>query len=178
MEAGEEKTRNICRTLVEKQNDLNYGLKRERPVADLLEKVFNKLLFKSVGNYCCFDFYDKEKEFIFEIKNYRYSINKYNFEIIGINKLISNNLILIFRHEDNDNEIYFIQHNYTLFETFKKRYIGITLCVDIPKELLIKLDINEKYFLLNNEEEQNKIKKLLNKDKRALQKQNLCKKLK
>lgn len=154
----------IIRSYTQKENDLNYGLKRERHTADIFEKSINKLLLHSLYEKSVFDFYDKRETFIFEIKNYRYSIHKYAYEIIGVGKLISDNLVLIFRHEDNDDEIYFIQHNKKLFEPFNRRYIGYTLCVDIPKNLLTHLDHNAVYKLKNCRGEREKVKELIKKD--------------
>lgn len=155
----------IIRSLFQKQTDLKYGLARERPTADIIEKRTNKILIQAEYDKSVWDFYDKKQTFLFEIKNYRYSINKYAYEIIGAGKLISDNLILFFRHEDSDSEIYFIQHNKKVFEAFNKRYIGYTLCVDIPKPLLTKLDHNTFYKFKNCRGERNKVIELIKKDR-------------
>ena len=155
----------IIRSMFQKSEDLKFGLERERHTADIIQARTNKILIKSQYDKSVWDYYDTRQTFLFEIKNYRYSINKYAYEIIGVGKLISDNLILIFRHEDLDSEIYFIQHNKKLFEPFNKRYIGYTLCIDIPKHLLTKLDHNTFYKFKNCRGERNKVIELIKKDR-------------
>ena len=134
---------------LQKIKDLEFGLKNENPVKNILEKVFNISLIHSKYKFSLFDYFDIENKYLFEIKNYRYSINTYTYEIIGVNKGISNNCIFVFQHEEND--IFYIQFNKEIFKTFKQRniyYRGVgVLCYDIPKQNLTKLDINNKYIL-------------------------------
>ena len=150
-----------------KQNDLIYGLEREDKLKYLLEKVFHRRLIHSHYKYSCFDYYDKRKHFIFEIKNYRYAYDKYKTEIIGCNKGLSDNAIFIFQHQDKD--IFFIRYNKILFDTFNTRYISVpyrinaVLCYDIPKQYLTKIDINNliTYKLKSAKRETKIIKKLI-----------------
>lgn len=166
MEATEHKKSKFFRTLTQKEADLKFGLEREKPIADLLEIILNKKLKHSLHKMSCFDYYDIEETFLIEIKNYRYSINKYEYEIIGVNKLITDNLLLVFRHEDTDKEIYFIQYNEELFKFFNRRYIGITLCVDIPKHLLIKYNSLSNIEIKINKNEIDFIKNKIDMDKK------------
>jgi hypothetical protein len=166
-----------------KENDLKYGLAREEILKNLLEKVFHRQLIHSHFKYSCFDYYDKRKHFIFEIKNYRYAYSKYKTEIIGCNKGLSDNAIFIFQHEDKD--IYFIRFNKILFDTFNTRYINVpyrinaVLCYDIPKQYLTKIDINNliTYKLKSAKGETKKIKKIIEDDILTQEKQNIVNKL-
>ena len=123
-----------------KKEDLKYGLDREPLIKILLEAVFNKRLIHSHGQFSPYDFYDTKKQYIFEVKHYRYAYNKYQTEIIGVNKGITENGILIFQHEEKDT--YFIRYNRKLFNTFNTRFISTSyrmnsvLCFDIPKKYL------------------------------------------
>lgn len=153
-----------------KENDLIYGLAREEKLRIIIESCFGRKLIHSKYKYSCFDYYDKRKHFIFEIKNYRYSYNKYPTEIIGCNKGLSDNAIFIFQHDDKD--VYFVRYNKTLFDTFNKRYINVpyrinaVLCYDIPKQYLTKIDINNliTYKLKSAKGETKIVKQLINED--------------
>jgi len=166
-----------------KENDLNYGLAREEKLKNLLENVFNRKLIHSHFKYSCFDYYDKRKHFIFEIKNYRYAYDKYKTEIIGCNKGLSDNAIFIFQHEDKD--IYFIRFNKILFDTFNTRYINVpyrinaVLCYDIPKQYLTKVDINNliTYKLKSAKGETKIVKKLIDEDNANNKEKNIIDKL-
>lgn len=153
----------------QKHNDLIFGLLKEKPTANIIEKVFKIKLHHTLFNYSSFDYYDDTQTYIFEIKNYRYSYNTYNTEIIGVNKGINNNAIFIFRHSNDDNEIYFIQFNNVLFKTFNTRNIfyrgNSVLCYDIPKQHITKIENNKVYELINNAEQREGIIKLIEKDK-------------
>jgi hypothetical protein len=153
----------------QKQADLIYGLMKEKPTARLIEKVFNMKLTHSRFNYSLFDYYDDTETYIFEVKNYRYSYNQYNTVIIGCNKGISENSILIFRHNDDNNECYFIQFNKELFKTFNVREIwyrnASVYCYDIPKKHITKIEQNKSYTLINNEGERENIKNIIKIDR-------------
>tara|TARA_R110000868_G_scaffold399170_1_gene672817 strand:+ start:658 stop:1185 length:528 start_codon:yes stop_codon:yes gene_type:complete len=164
MESVEHIRGSLIRTITQRKTDLEYGLMREQPLADLLAKALQKKLQHSLYKWTAFDFYNEQKTFLIEIKNYRYSINKYDFEVIGVNKLITENLLLVFRHEDSDNEIYYIQYNAEQFKPFKRRYIGMTLCVDIPKDLLIKYYPTDKIKIKINKKEIDFVRKAIDKD--------------
>lgn len=152
---------------MQKEKDIAYGLLQERPTKIILERVFEMKLRHSLYNYSTFDYFDTEQHYIFEIKNYTYSYDKYKYEIIGCNKGLCDNSILVFRHEHNDNEIYFIQFNKELFKSFNARdiwYRGTaTYCYDIPKQYITKILVNEKYKL--NDIDSNNSKIYIDKDK-------------
>ena len=151
----------------QKTADLIYGLLREKPTALILEKAFDMKLKHSLFKYSLFDYYDTTNKYILEIKNYRYGYNEYATEIIGVNKGLCENSILIFRHEDTDNQIYFIQFNKELFKTFNTRpiwYRGTSvMCYDIKKEFITHLKTDQKYTFKNTEEE--KAFELIEKDR-------------
>jgi len=152
----------------QKKEDLIYGLLQERNNKKVIEKLFNFKLEKSKNKYCNFDFYDTTHTFIIELKNYRYDYEKYKYVIIGKNKGISDNGVFIFRHENDDNKMYYIQYNKELFKTFNTRYITYRgtneLCYDIPKEHIIKLDLNNTYTIINFEYEKKVIETLIMED--------------
>ena len=157
-----------------KENDLIYGLMREKKTAKMIEKAFGLTLLHTKYNYSLFDYYDDKQTYLFEIKNYRYAYKTYNTEIIGCNKGVNNNLLMIFRHEDQDEEIYFIQYNDVLFKTFNTRYITYrgnnTLCYDIPKAHITKLEKDKQYTLINNEGAREAILTLINEDEKNYKK--------
>ena len=140
---------NIKDTDIQKIMDFEYGLSNENTIKIVLENIFNMKLTHTLFKYSSFDWFDTNNRFLFELKSYRYSYNKNETEIIGVNKGLTNNTVFIFQHENID--LYFIQFNRDLFKTFKKRYIpyrgGSSLCYDIPKQYLIKIDINNVYEL-------------------------------
>jgi len=169
----------IIQVVKSKENDLNYGLQREEKLKDIIERCFGRKLIHSHYKYSCFDYYDKRKHFVFEIKNYRYAYDKYKTEIIGCNKGLSDNAIFIFQHEDKD--IFFIRYNKILFESFNTRYISVpyrinsVLCWDIPKQYLTKIDINNliTYKLKSAKGETKIVKKLIDDDKNNFELENL-----
>jgi hypothetical protein len=133
---------------IQKNADMVFGLLEEMKTKTILEERFNLKLFKTEDKYALYDFYDANRLYKFELKNYRYSYHKYKYQIIGVNKGISNNSIFIFRHECDNEQIYYIRFNRTLFDTFNKRFItyrGENVKVyDIPKQHLRHLE-NNKY---------------------------------
>ena len=66
--------------------------------------------------------------------------------------------------------MYYIQYNKDLFKTFNTRYITYRgtneLCYDIPKENIIKLDLNNTYTIINFEYEKKVIETLIMEDNR------------
>jgi len=134
-----------------KEQDLLYGLTCEIKTKDLIERIFKTKLTHSKSQYSLFDFYDDNRMYIYEVKNYKYSYEKYRTEIIGINKGLSEHDIFIFRHEDDDNKTYFIQFNKILFATFNKRPIYVSyrfnsaMCYDIPKRYLTHIEEGKEY---------------------------------
>ena len=132
----------------QKYKDLIYGITREEIIKSKLEKYFNLTLIHTKNQYCLFDYYDFTQTFLFEIKNYRYSIDKYEYEIIGVNKALCNSCVFVFNHEADNNRLFYIQYNKKLFNTFNKRYISYRnkhiQVFDIPKKYLTELKITEK----------------------------------
>ena len=143
---------NIKDSEIQKIIDIEYGLSKEYSIKQVLENVFNMKLNKSLFNFSSFDYYDTNYRFLFELKCYRYSYDTYNTEIIGVNKGLTNNSVFIFQHENND--LYYIQYNRDLFNTFVKENIfyrcKYDLCYRIPKQHLKKIDINNVYELKYN----------------------------
>lgn len=152
----------------QKRADLIYGLLKEQKNKRVIEKLFNLILHKTRFHYSKFDFYDDTYTFIIELKNYRYAYEKYKYEIIGAIKGISDNGLFIFRHENDDEKMYYIQYNKELFKTFNKRnihYRGVSeLCYDIPKEHIIKIDLTKVYTITSYDYEKDNIKKLIVED--------------
>lgn len=153
----------------QKREDLIYGLLREQQNKRVIEKLFNLKLSKTRYKYSNFDFIDDTKTFIVELKNYRYTYERNKYVVIGVIKGVSDNGIFVFRHEDDDEKMYYIQYNKELFDTFNQRYIWYRgradLCFDIPKEHVIKLDLTKTYTITNYEHEKDNIKRLIEEDK-------------
>ena len=152
----------------QKALNLKYGLINEKIIKPILEKVFNKILCKSIKECAIFDFYDIKHRFIFELKSYTYSYSKYQTVIIGVNKGLCNNCIFVFYHEQK--ELYYIQYNNELFKTFKTDYIYYmgksTLCYRIPKQYIIEINTNKIYKLTYYKADYNLNKKLIDNDKK------------
>lgn len=153
-----------------KNNDLVYGLKCEAPTKILIEKTFKTKLTHSQFKYSLFDFYDDTHTYIYEVKNYKYPYEKYNTEIIGTNKGISEHDIFVFRHEDDNKKAYFIQFDKELFDTFNTRFIKVNyrpnavLCYDIPKIHLTHIEEGIEYTLKKIKGEKRVVKLLLEND--------------
>jgi len=161
-------------TEIQKIMDIEYGLSNEKIVESIIEKIFNLHLKHSLFNYSSFDWYDTNYRYLFELKTYRYSYDTYNTEIIGVNKGLTNNTIFIFQHETID--LYFIQFNRELFNTFIKENIyyrgKYDLCYRIPKQHLTKIDINNVYQLNHNMNDYEITKQYIYNDKLNYNKQN------
>ena len=118
------------------------GKAREVFLKPILEQAFKIPLQHSKYIFSHFDFYSEH--YLFELKSYSYSYEKYHYEIIGTNKALNDHTIFIFEHEKKD--IYFIQYNEQLFNTFSKRDMKFTTSIistevfDIPKKYLTKLE--------------------------------------
>ena len=143
---------NIKDTDIQKIMDIEYGLSNEKLLYTVIERVFNLKIKHSLFNFSSFDWYDINYKYLFELKSYRYSYDTYDTTLIGVNKGLTNNSVFIFKFEPN--EIYYIQFNRDLFNTFIKENIfsrgKYNLCYRIPKHHLIKIDINNVYELKHN----------------------------
>ena len=137
---------------------LTYGAQQELIVKPIIAKVFNLKLHKTKFKLSKFDFYDTQHQFLIELKCYRYSYNKYNTEVIGIGKALNQNSVFVFQHEEDNNikDLYYIQYDKPLFDTFNKRAIytperGTSeICFDIPKIYLTKISKYNIYHLHYN----------------------------
>jgi hypothetical protein len=168
---GEEKQR-----LHNEQNikDSIQGLQGEDQMKPIIEKCFNDILIKTKYIYNKVDFIGNSG-FLYEVKTFKGNYNEeYRNVLLGTNKLICENLIFLFLFGNND--IYFIQASFKVFEDFeitkiknKNRLIKNEVYL-IPNHYLEKLDINKtyKFDLLINDFERDIRKKIIDLDKKTV----------
>lgn len=153
-----------------KKEDLQYGLKCEAPTALMLQKAFNIKLKHSQFKYSEYDFTDDKQSYLFEVKNFTYSYDKYMYEIIGVNKGLTQHSVFVFRHQNDDTQTYYIQFNEELFKTFNQRYITnpnrhySVLCYDIPKPNLTHIVLGQVYTLNKIKGERAKVRSIIEQD--------------
>lgn len=131
-----------------KASDLQFGLSRESDVIQKLNKYFNDVIIISKQHYSRWDCIGTKH--FYEIKCLRYNIEKYPTCVINTDKnIFTDNLVLVFQYSEmNYEQLYYIQFDKSLFDTFQTRFITPTyrskpnLIYDIPKDKLIKIEMN------------------------------------
>jgi hypothetical protein len=66
-------------------SDIKYGNKTEKKIMPILEEHF-KITLNKTGRYDIFDFHNKEKKILIEVKSRRCVLNQYSTTMIGLNK--------------------------------------------------------------------------------------------
>lgn len=69
------------------KNDLDFGLQSENENIDVIQKYFNCSLVKT-GQYNEFDYVDKDKKILIELKTRKNTLNTYPTTMIGYNKIL------------------------------------------------------------------------------------------
>jgi hypothetical protein len=130
------------------QNDLNFGLKNEIEVCEILKTYFkDESIEKTKEQFCSYDF-KTNSNMKYELKTRRFNFNKYPTTIIPVHKCKDKDEIcFVFKFTDG---IYFIYYDADLFSTFKTKSISVfrngywnpsALHYEIPIDILIRINI-------------------------------------
>jgi hypothetical protein len=127
-----------------------YGRQREIVLKPIIEKYFNDEIIKTKFKYTGLDFYSSKNLFFYELKAQTYSIKKYTDAIIVKKKLdLYDNIIIVYEYTNlimlkEVKELYYIQYNKKLFDTFKiDNHTFNKPVIRIPVKYLTKIDLNE-----------------------------------
>ena len=130
---------------------VEFGLEKEDRYVSILERYFKSEFKHSKYPYALFDFYD-QRGFLYDLKFYKYSYDKYSTEIISTNKALSSNCIFVFIHQEIDNKVrlFWIRYDYNLFGSYERFWcqspnrLGTTETFRIPKCDLKEFIVGEK----------------------------------
>jgi hypothetical protein len=116
------------------------GLKKEDVVKQQVEKAFEDTLIHSSYEFSNFDY---QGEILFyEIKTIK---SMYPYLYLGTDKIICNNLVIIYAFDNLPNKLFYIKYDNKLFSTFKKTFVKpanrlyYNEVFSIPKGCLIEI---------------------------------------
>lgn len=97
--------------------DVQYGLTKEEEILIIIKEYFNDdNIYKSVNKYDKYDFINKDKNIIYELKSRRNSYNKYPTTLISLDKIDKDyENIFIFNFTDG---VYYIKYNEEQFNKY------------------------------------------------------------
>lgn len=124
------------------KNDMDFGLKKEVEVLDLIKETFCERLGESdiintkdiYDSYCPYDYEGTTKKTIFEMKSRRNKKNQYSTTILPCSKIAKDGRQQIFIFNFTDACCY-IEYDKDLFDTFNKKMVTTYRAgkVDYPK---------------------------------------------
>jgi hypothetical protein len=128
------------------QEELSYnqrryeGLKNEDVVKQQVEKAFEDTLIHSSYEFSNYDY--EGKKIFYEIKTIK---SMYPYLYLGTDKIICENLVIIYAFDNLPNKLFYIKYDSKLFSTFEKKYVKpanrlyYNEVYSIPKGCLIEI---------------------------------------
>jgi len=156
----------LTKSIIDTKNKQDYLLRKqlgennEHMLKPIIESVFGLNLTKTTNQYSHFDFYDKN--LVVELK----SLNISNNVFVGVNKIVCNNILFIFKC-NKTNDLYYLQYNRELFttipiiETEMKLKSTLSRSYSIPIRYLTRFFATDKIELLFEFDEVNIIHDLI-----------------
>lgn len=124
--------------------DQQFGLENELSVLEIIKQQFNDpTICKADSEYSIYDF-ESDSGLRFELKTRRCSVDTYPDTMIGMNKLIGTDLILLFKFNDG---LFYVKYEKEVFDTFRVSKAGrydrgkpeVKDYIFIPKERLTRI---------------------------------------
>jgi len=106
------------------QEELSYnqrryeGLKKEGMIRERVEKAFGDTLIHSCYEFSNYDY--QGKNLFYEIKTIK---SMYPYLYLGTDKIICENLVIIYAFDNLPNKLFYIKYDNKLFSTFEKKYV-------------------------------------------------------
>lgn len=111
--------------------DYKEGKQEENNILPIIRKHFNKDIKPTTKSNHTFDFFDEDGCF-YELKKRNNRYNLFPTTIIGINKISTKKLILLFSFSDG---LYYIKYNKKLFDTFERKLFVRNKRIDFTDKL-------------------------------------------